>query len=444
MPAPSFYTTAAEVEKALSEANFPLLKQMREQGIDFLSIEKVMHHAVSSGSAACVQFVIDCGYAGSGAAEWGGYHATPLFLAAESGHLECARLLLPLENVWVANPLGNCAQNFAATHGQLECLRLLTPALTPECPPEPLALRRIEGQEPRETGFYFHARSVAAAAAAGQVECLRLFAPFFADFEIDTRASRSPLEMAAEKGQTEAISFLLRHFPAHEVDAEGNTPLIFAAKAGHELAARALLPGSRANHANRDGNRALEMALGNGSVPCVEALASSSALDARQGPGQNTALQLAASYGMPAAIRALMAQGADARAAGGQGQTPLMASMIDDMPDCVRILAPHSDLGAMDAEGRTALAHGVRHKSWAAVDALLRALNDAEFDAAMRAHADVFSTLPKGAFPQREARLEARELAAAVLSAHSARALPPEQEAAPFARATGPKPNRRI
>jgi ankyrin repeat protein len=273
---------------------------------------------------------------------------TALMRAAEHGHAECVRALLPFSDPdaacdkhWVSHDgisyldtpnldwgskvsarwvSETSALGFAALNGHLDCVKLLLPRSRDRC-----------GSDGR-TALMF-------AAAGGQAECVRFLmaSADASDAKTTTSNGYSALMDAALYGRVDCVELLLPVSDATARTAAGVTALMWAATAGNTDCVELLLPSSDALHVDMEGATALHW-----TADAIE-----------EGEAAHLAI-----------LRTLVA-------AGGSliqdrlGRTPLMrlidgfdtvdSKALANVRDAVRILAPESDAGAYDAQGQTAL-----------------------------------------------------------------------------------------
>lgn len=133
-----------------------------------------------------------------------------LCLAAENGHLECVKILIP-----ASCPMADYSRalSLAASHGHVECVKLLIPVSDPKADGSQ-ALRwatcnghaacvkiLIPVSDPRA----FHSDALLRAAIGGHAECLKLLIPVSDPMADDSRA----LRWAAAKGKAECFEMLI-------------------------------------------------------------------------------------------------------------------------------------------------------------------------------------------------------------------------------------------
>jgi len=198
------------------------------------------------------------------------------------------------------------------------------------------------------------------------------------DFEVAEGFDKELIE-AAKEGDCGAINTLLRHAWAYARDDEGKTALMHAAARGHAQAVALLLPLSAVNAKSSMGVTALHFAAHAGYVECVRLLVEicdARAVDHRGGDamieaaargnidcveilaplaieqvnkaGQNALFRAAANGELPCVRFLAGIQGARLR--DNVGGTPLLAAATSAAWDCVRILAPISDVKAQTTQ----------------------------------------------------------------------------------------------
>ena len=196
------------------------------------------------------------------------------------------------------------------------------------------------------------------AAAAGQESTLRrLLDSGHCDPRATNRDGRTALMMAAVAGSAECVAALLPISPVDAADDEGETALFFACKAADSDSVKLLLDAGRAdpNKANRRGESPLIAASSNSAAAIVQLL-----LDAGANPNQaddrgvTPLIKVSMKEGI-AELRMLLAAGANPKQANLHGETPLSYLAVILSLEGLRLLAPLSDLGAVDNNGQTAL-----------------------------------------------------------------------------------------
>jgi ankyrin repeat protein len=173
----------------------------------------------------------------------------------------------------------------------------------------------------------------------------------------------TPLMLAAEYGELEAVQVLVQH--GARVDAKdglfGQTPLMHAAEGGHARVARHLLEhGASVEARDTRGETALCIAAQCARAedapgyqapqpagPCVAEVLLAHEADVNTTPGKSfgnevgdtrTPLHWAAEGGGTITVKALLAAGADLNAKDGAGDTPLAAALKAGHPEVVALL----------------------------------------------------------------------------------------------------------
>jgi ankyrin repeat protein len=171
----------------------------------------------------------------------------------------------------------------------------------------PLAARAIE-------------TPVADATMRGDVAAIRALIDRGADVNLAHGDGMTPLHWAADRGNLEAATLLLKKGARLGAVTRigGYTPLHVAARAGHAPVVAALLAaGADAGAVTTTGAVALHFAAASGSADAVTALIDAGgAVNAREPQWGQTPLMFAAAAGRTAVVRVLMARGADHRATG--------------------------------------------------------------------------------------------------------------------------------
>lgn len=199
---------------------------------------------------------------------------------------------------------------------------------------------------------------------------------------------RSALLQAAQGGSTECVLQLIEHNDPKASDLDGHTPLMAAAFSGHLDAIRALLPHSDPLATDRCGRDALTLAVEGESLDAALLLLPVS--DPRriiQTPGSH--------FGLSA----------------------LWIAASRQLPELVRLLAPVSDLAAVDSYGRDALSLATRSLKPAILDPIARvsslaALNDSR--EALLIGASFHPQILSFALPRLNAHIEERQLGVSV------------------------------
>lgn len=178
--------------------------------------------------------------------------------------------------------------------------------------------------------------------------------------------SATPLSFAAAQGNTSLLSELVWGYGADvdRSDNERTTPLMLAAELGQEQAV-ALLLQAKANPSLYDyqGRQALMFAAMSGNASCIKRLVQAGAAVDAVDSNNHTALIHALWADQPACMRALIEAGANIHTRDAQGRTPLMLA-AEGHPECLRVLLEAgADLHARDNDEETAWEHAHFHQS---------------------------------------------------------------------------------
>ena len=189
--------------------------------------------------------LIDCSQSGdlAGVISLLGQGADPSYkasnalrVAAEAGHAECVKVLLPFS----APKDNNSALGLAAGNGHAECVRLLIPVSDP----------KAYGSHPLH-----------AAAFDGHAECVKLLIPVSEPKARDSEA----LVSAARNNRAECIKLLI---PVSDPKSDNSRALAAAAMFGSAECVKLLLPVSDPKH----NSRALQGAIDHTNTECVKLL----------------------------------------------------------------------------------------------------------------------------------------------------------------------------
>lgn len=176
----------------------------------------------------------------------------------------------------------------------------------------------------------------------------------------------TPLSFAAAQGNTAIISELVWGYGAdvNKADKEQTTPLMLAAELGQEQA-MALLLQAKADPSLCDyqGRQALMFAAMSGNAACINRLVQAGAAVDAIDDRNHTALVYAVWADQPECVRALVAAGANIHARDAEGRTPLMLA-AEGHAECLKVLLEAgADLHARDRWEETAWAHAHFHQS---------------------------------------------------------------------------------
>ena len=235
-----------------------------------------------------------------------------LFHAAEEGNLSEVQRLLELDNseidLNITDEDGRTPLYFAAQNGHIEVVKALLEKSAN------VDARRNTGSTP-----------LFIAAQNGHIEVVKILLENKANVDASRKDSATPLCIAAHQGHTEVVKVLLQK--GANVDARrntGETPLYFAAQKGHIAVVTALLEKSANVDARRNtGETPLYVAAQNGHTEVVIALLSYNAnVDASRNAGA-TPLYIAAQKGHIAVVTALLEKSANVDARRDNDATPL-------------------------------------------------------------------------------------------------------------------------
>lgn len=303
----------------------------------------ILHTACAAGHSTIVKLMLE-----RGASPWAVLSdpkqrgATPLAVAAQTGHAECVALLLDEKLVNIA-PAPPPPQSDAGTAGKPpappplatagkanKATNVAKPAAVAKTGPTKAPLTPSNGQsiaaapqQPNATADGVH--------LAGEPLVVRLVATPMAD-------GRTPLHLACEHGATEATGLLITtlrsaHASIDATDAAGLSPLDRACQSGHVACAKLLLEAGAAwrRKGAKGGSSALHVAVSSGESACIATLLEAKAdLEQRDSSGR-TPLLLACELGHTECTLALLSarhlDTASLRAA-------IRAAERADKPDC--------------------------------------------------------------------------------------------------------------
>ena len=265
------------------------------------------------------------------------WRETPLYAAAQDGHIEIVQALLATPDIEVnkscsdgASPLYIAAQN-----GHTEIVQAL------------LAAPGIEVNKSRSTG----ASPLYIAAYKGHTEIVQalLARP---DIEVNKSCStgESPLYIAAQQGHTEIVQALLAR-PDIEVNksrSTGESPLYIAAQQGHTEIVQALLarPDIEVNKSRSTGESPLSIAVEKGHIEIVQALLARPGIEVNQSRSDGTSpLFIAAEKGHIEIVQALLAMpGIEVNKSRSTGASPLFIAAYKGHIEIVQALLARPDI----------------------------------------------------------------------------------------------------
>lgn len=279
--------------------------------------------------------------------------ATPFFTAIEHGCLPGARLLLAEEQ---SLPLALRAHVIRATDDGLEPFHVT-------CRRGPLQTVQWLLAQPEILKPKGRDRTLVAL------------------LNLPTKAGDTPLLLAAGAGETEVVTFLLKHqgVQVNAVNRLGFTPLLRAIKSGHLETAKLLLAsGATLDHRTNDGCGPLHLAAGSGNDKMVQWLLGLSEIRKvkgkrrslafvlnEAGPSGRTPLHFAVRSNFREKLVQLLLQQPDIRPnkADGDGITPLHDSAKALEVKAARLLLAHPsiEVNRLCKKGESAIFHVVRH-----------------------------------------------------------------------------------
>lgn len=261
--------------------------------------------------------------------------ASPLFLAAQNGHLSVCRLLLREGKANASQKMvvnGATALHVASQRGHVDVCLLL----------------RAEGAADPNQPMFDGTTSLHCAAQQGNTDVLRALLRVVDDGKspaglVNKTKPRgiSPLFGAAQYGHLDACKLLLQHgADPNQADAEtGTTALTVAAAEGHVEVCRLLVKSPVVNHAMHNG-ASLFVAAQEGHADVCRVLIADGEADVNFSREDGaTPLLIATHEGHIDACRVLVEEGgADVNQAMESGITPLFQAGADGNKDMVRLL----------------------------------------------------------------------------------------------------------
>jgi ankyrin repeat protein len=245
---------------------------------------------------------------------------TPLFIAAENGHVETVKTLVSLgASLIQPGPMGKTPLYIAAENGHAEVIKVLVELLVK------LGMK----QRINAVNFAWEGKTpLWIAAQNGHVEAVRTLLSSGANFILPDSRGITPLGIAAQNGHAKVVELLADQGASPSVpDEQGRTPLHAAAQNGHVEVINSLVRlGASLGDLDAQGQTPLHAAAQNGHVEVINSLvrlgASPNELDAQ---GQ-TPLHAAAQNGQLDSIKALVELGANLHIPDNQGISPLCAA----------------------------------------------------------------------------------------------------------------------
>ena len=249
---------------------------------------------------------------------------TPLFMAAQGGHLEVIRELLKRgADVDRARKDEATPLFVAAEEGHVEVIR-------------ELLKRGADVNRAREGGV----TPLTIAARKGSLEAVKALLESHADVDRATENGVTPLFMAAQEGHVDVVKALLdAKAEVNRADIAGTTPLFIAAFAGHVNVVEALLTmRADVDRAVKDGLTPLFIAAREGHVDVVKAPLDAKADVNRADIDGRTPLFMAAAEGHVNVVEALVDAGADFNRANNEGKSPLGVAFDQRHDDVISAL----------------------------------------------------------------------------------------------------------
>ncbi|KAL8953349.1 MAG: hypothetical protein Q9222_000811 [Ikaeria aurantiellina] len=204
----------------------------------------------------------------------------------------------------------------------------------------------------------------------GNLAVLQLLLDAGAALDCNTFRQWTPLHVACETGQAQAVAILLRRganstarIQDDDEVYDKSTPLIIAADHRHDRVVETLLEhGAEVDDFTKAGFTALHLAAREGDCATANILLDHGAdISALTKKGW-AALHLAADEGFPALIELLLDHGNDVEALGGTGMTALHVAAMQDYPVIAEMLLSRgANVNVSDAAGNTALKVAIAH-----------------------------------------------------------------------------------
>ncbi|XP_074641301.1 uncharacterized protein LOC141899048 [Tubulanus polymorphus] len=191
------------------------------------------------------------------------------------------------------------------------------------------------------------------------------------------KIDRSPLHVAAERGNTNVVELLVDKFRANVLARTkgGSTLMHIASEFGHPDTALAFLKkGVPLHMPNKSGAKCLHAAATQGHTSVVKALLLKGALVDATTKDAYTALHVAVEKCKPQVVQTLLGFGAEVEIKGGTGlETPLhIAARVKDGEKCAEMLLKSgANVNASRENGETALHIAARHGQLKMINALL-------------------------------------------------------------------------
>ncbi|KAG2430804.1 hypothetical protein HXX76_009780 [Chlamydomonas incerta] len=258
---------------------------------------------------------------------------TPLNLAITAESLETVQVILAHDRAMVNYPdmSGSTPLHAAVEAGNLDVLKFL---LSREPPPE-MNVQNMHRSEYAQGSWLYGGETLE---------------PF----------DKTPLHMAVEQGDVEAVKLLLAtgRCSVDLADFDKATPLHLALEAGDEdIVAALLAAGADPDRHNPDFKSPLHLAASRGKIAILKLLIEVGKANVGAAVAEDgwTPLQLAARGGATEKVQMLLAAGADVKRANVQGNTPLhLAAVNGHKATAEALLAAGASKTAANRDGKTA------------------------------------------------------------------------------------------
>ncbi|GIL68375.1 hypothetical protein Vafri_21672 [Volvox africanus] len=284
--------------------------------------------------------------------------ATPLFMAAQKGHLEVVRALVGGGAALDAAKTSGCtALHIAAMSGHTEVVRYLLEAgatkdsmfndgATPlyvaaeKGKVEPLKLLIRAGADMNAPLKKDGHTPLCIAVLNHHAECVGALIRAGADINLGLKDGATPLYLCAEKGFLDCMELLLEAKANTELGMEsGATPMYIAAQNNHPECIKALLnAGGNKNAARRDKATPLYISSERGHVEVVNVLLAAGANVECTFQSGATPMYVAAQNNRVAVVKALIAQKANMLVRLRGGYTPIHSAALAGHVDVIRAL----------------------------------------------------------------------------------------------------------
>ena len=277
--------------------------------------------AAQTGHLALVKFLLEMG---ADKDEANVHGATALFMAAKNGHLMVVRCLLEqgAEKDRAANS-GSSPLCMAAKNGHAAVVRYL-----------------VEQGADKDKAANNGVTALFVASQKGYEAVVRNLVEHGADKNKPNKGGETPVYMAAKKGHLAVVQYLLEKGANKDVAKDrGATPLHMAAQGGHVAVVRCLVEqGADMNRAKIDGRTPLFIAAQKGQLAVVEYLVTSGADKNKAANDGRTPLYIAAKKGHLPVVEYLVEHGAEKNKAKYSGVTPLQVARIAGHAEVVAYL----------------------------------------------------------------------------------------------------------